>query len=277
MNSSTRSPASFRISPAGLLLATLSIAPLSAAPVGEAEASALLLVGLEPSAKSTRVHLIGTAPFSSAELLVLPARISSTSRLSGTFLWSFTGGWQDGGNLYHLLPGGSFVLVGSTGLGAVPALAWDSASGSLYAATGSAFGADLVRLDPFTGQPSVIGATGVVGIQALAVRPGTGVLYGTTGYMYDGSPGDVLVLDPSTGAATDTGLDFTEAGGSPPACPLSGLSFSVDGTEGYVSTGCGTLGPTPGVVFRFDPATFALVPLGAAGSGGAISGLEVVL
>ncbi|MCZ6596807.1 MAG: hypothetical protein O7B99_04140, partial [Planctomycetota bacterium] len=70
------------------------------------------------------------------------------------------------------------------------------------------------------------------------------------------SPGDVLIIDKGTGAATDTGIDLTDASGNLPVCSVVGASFAADGT-GYASIGCHhgkiitfqPVGPTP---FQFS-------------------------
>lgn len=192
-------------------------------------------------------------------------------------LLSCTGGWDDGGNLYHLLPNGSMFLAGPTGYGAIPALTWDPTGTELWGVTGGFFDTELVLLDPLSGTATSAGSTGVIGIEALAARPGTGTLYGTTGFHHDGSPGDVFTFDKATGVATDTGFDLETASGAAPPCSVSGLSFSLDGSTGYASVGCGGWGEGAGTLYRFDPSTFVITELGAASGGGSLSDIAVTL
>jgi len=264
-----------RIKFAAGLTATLvfSALPVSSSPP---QAGASVLVGTEPAGSSTTLRLITTAPFSSTSIPGPPTRLAAISRFPTELVLSCTGGWDDGGNLYHLFPNGNVYVAGPTGYGSVPALAWDSTGAVLWGVTGGFSGADLVSLDPFTGAATKIGATGVVGIESLADRPSTGVLYGVTGWHYDGTPGDVFTIDKATGAATDTGFDLEDSPGGGAPCTVSGLAFSNDGSTGYASIGCGGWGPGAGMLYRFTPGTFALTPVGQATGGGSMSGVTVI-
>ncbi|MEM7310664.1 MAG: hypothetical protein AAF682_28585 [Planctomycetota bacterium] len=258
-----------------LALAAASLARLASTSPPQAS----LMVGIEPAAPSaTNVHLMTTAPFTSTNLVEFPAKLASMTRRPGSLIFSFTGGFDDGGNLYHLLENGNFIMAGPTGFDACPALVWDESGFFLWGTVCNFAGDCLVQLDAQTGAATLVGESDLIGVEALSIDPTDGTLYGTTGFHYDGSPGDIFTFDKATGEGTDTGFDLLDTFGNPPPCTVAGMSFSANGV-GYVSIGCGVLGPGSGEVFSFDTTTFTLTPLGdatAGGNGGSMSDLAVI-
>lgn len=153
---------------------------------------------------------------------------------------------------------GAQQLVASGGYLAEPfAIAFEPAGTLLVADDGGSGAAAIVRIDPATGNQSLLGDETPVGI---AVDPDTGEVFFT-----DGFDAGVLVVDPSTGVTTPVAsgppLDFTQS-----------IAVGVDG-QLYVAD----LGVAWGIV-RVDPdsgAASQLAPVlsfvgGLAASAGAV-------
>ena len=190
---------------------------------------------------------------------------SGASWLTGTPIFSMTGGNGDGGNLYHFLGNGNLLGPFATGFTSVPGSAWINSGGALVGSAAFAtIGDALINIDPFTGVGAVIGGgygSGIGGIDGIAQNPLTGQIWGSTGFFYDGSAGDEIAIDFATGTAMDGGVDMFEASGAGPACTVSGMTFDVSG-QGYISTGCGG----GGTVYEWTPGG-TIVNLGVAATG----------
>ena len=220
------------------------------------------LGGIGPSGGGgigTNGYLMNISPFGTMTALqgfFQGARMSGLSKQPGPGLFfSFSGSFGDGGNIYHYPPGGPLVLAGPGAGGfALAGLAYDT-TGALWASGDVlSFNDALYTVDIVSGIATAVGVYGgsICGVDAIAEDPTVNVLYGFTGFCYDGSPGDVLILDRATGSATDTGVDLTDTTGALPVCSVVGATFAPDGT-GYASIGCGvgqiiefqTVGATP--------------------------------
>lgn len=118
-----------------------------------------------------------------------------------------------GESLYTIDPeSGKAYLVGSTGFFSSGDL--EFFAGTLYLTAGLNWSTDaLVRLDPLTGQGTLIGPIGFSQVYGLAAA--SGGLFGFT------STGFVLSLDPATGAGTNLGWATVPANGAAasPAVP----------------------------------------------------------
>lgn len=225
------------------------------------------LVGISPQGLNTTAYSISTATGVATNLgNVGVDHGSGLSRQPGTRDFYIGGGMQDGGNIY-LGALGTSVLIGPSGFGAIPGLAWDPAGTHLYGTTTVAVLADgLVEINPLTGGATVVGNMGIGGIDAIAFNPTTGTLYGSTGFFYDGNPGDVITINPATGQATDTFQDMTPI----PPCTVAGMAFDPQGT-GYVSIGC-----FGGQVYEWNLATNGLTLLSTGSSGFSMSDIELL-
>jgi hypothetical protein len=194
--------------------------------------------------------------------------MSGLSRLPGTRIYYMTGGMADGGNLYIAQPGPSSVLLGNSGVGAVPGLAFDPADSKLYGTyTASLLADGLAQISTATGAATPIGFMGAGGIDSLAISPVTGTLFGSTGFFFDGSPGDVFTINKTTGLGTKIGVM------SPlPPSVVAGMAFASDG-QGYISIGAGN-----GGVWRWNAtAPFAITVINGAATlgGGSMTDIEV--
>lgn len=277
---------------AHLLMGTLAVLGLTAAPVaaqggigGNAGTPAQRAI-TPPPAKSapapTSGLMIGTSRAGNDGVLMqmspfqvlgtfpgLFNNMSGLSYLPGTAIFSLSGGMTSGGNLYHFLGSGTIVGPIPTGYGSVPGLAWIK-QGAGYGLVGSAavsiIGDGLIHINPVTGASTGTGTygSGIGGIDAIAQHPGTGTIYGSTGYFYDGSPGDVITIDPVTGKATDT---FTDMSPLPP-CTVAGMTIDFSG-QAYVSIGCGTFSGIGGGIYAWNIATNAITFVGQGTTGGA--------
>jgi hypothetical protein len=231
--------------------------------------STLLVLG--PSGGGTTGYLVKTAVPSTEVAGTATAHLSGMARQPGTRFYYASGGMTDGGNIYTLSPGGA-TLVGPSGFAAVSGLAWNAAGTELYGTVTVAALADgLVSINPLTGAASLIGPMGggVAGIDSLGFDTTTGTLYGSTGFFFDGSPGDEIVINPATGAASKTGVMSPT-----PTCTVAGMTFSDTGT-GYISIGCGA--GSGGDVYTWNPATNAIsLIINATGFSGSGSAVEVV-
>jgi hypothetical protein len=167
----------------------------------------------------------------------------------------FAGG--GGGNVYTLpltvpSPAGSGpwtvgapVLLGPSGYPAVPGLAFDG-GGTLYASVSTTGGyADgLATIDPLTGAATLVGtyteggATAVEAIDALAWDPIGQRMWAFTGEAYDGTSGDVYLVDLGTAALTKVadlgGIAYRVTKGQ----SIAGAGFSRSGAL-YLTSGAG--------------------------------------
>ncbi|MCZ6596266.1 MAG: hypothetical protein O7B99_01360, partial [Planctomycetota bacterium] len=166
-----------------------------------------------PGVFTSNGFLMNASPFSVQQALpnFFPTPLSGMAKQSGSLFFTFTGAFGEGGNVYHMPPGGGFILAGPGGFGVgLAGLAYDS-TGALWA-SGDAFIVNdaLYVIDIVTGLATGVGGFGsnICGVDGIAEDPTTNTLYGFTGFCYDGSPGDVLIIDKGTGAATDTGIDL---------------------------------------------------------------------
>ena len=223
------------------------------------------LVGSSPVPGNSNLYALTTSPFSS-RLIGLTGVVALSgldfSPISGT-LYGSTGN-AGGGTIYTVDPStGASVLVGASGFAAVAGLVFDGAT--LYGSASLAGGvADtLVTIDPVTGLGRVIGAygPGIGGIDSLEIDARTGSLIGMTGFFFDGSPGDVFVIDTTTGAARLIG-SLTEAGrGTILGATLAGLTYVGPNLIGSLGGGNGT-------IIGIDLASFTWTFLGDATPGG---------
>jgi len=250
---------------------------LPTATVGASSASTPsgnLLAALGGGSATTDGYLLQATPFANILTLpgVFPASLSGLSNLPGTGIFSMSGGMADGGNIYHFLPNGNFVGVGGSGFSAVSGLAWNPTGTTLYGTVTVSILADgVISIDPFTGAGTLVGPMGggVGGIDAIAFNPTDGVLYGSTGFFFDGSPGDEIVINPATGAASKTGVMSPT-----PSCTVAGLAFD-DGGTGYVSIGCGA--GSGGDIYSWNPTTNAITLLGNAnGHAKSVTDIEAI-
>jgi hypothetical protein len=95
---------------------------------------------------------------------------------------------------------GDSTLIGSTGIGPISGLAFDTGSSVMYGIEGGPGPADLVTVDLTTGLATVVGSTG---IQAGSLQ------FGPNRNLYAGGTGnnrrDLYRIDPATGASTLVG------------------------------------------------------------------------
>jgi hypothetical protein len=219
-------------------------------------------------------YLLSVTPFSNVITLpsIFPANISGLSNLPGTAIFSMSGGMGDGGNIYHFLPNGNFVGVGGSGFSAVSGLAWNPTGTTLLGTVTVAALADgVISINPLTGAGTLVGPMGggIGGIDAIAFNPTDGVLYGSTGFFFDGSPGDEIVINPATGAASKTGVMSPT-----PTCTVAGMAFD-DGGTGYISIGCGP--GSGGNIYSWNPATNSITLLGNAnGAAKSVTDIEAI-
>jgi hypothetical protein len=224
------------------------------------------LIGMNPG--SGNVYLVRESDGSSTLLGTTQSLMSGMSRMPGTRDFYVSGGMTDGGNVYIAALGAGSVLLGNSGLGAIPGLAFDPADSTLYGTyTASVLADGLAELSSTTGLGTPIGAMGVGGLDALAVDPISGTMYASTGFFFDGSPGDVIEINKATGAATKTGVMSPQ-----PPSTVAGMCFAPDGNA-YISIGAGN-----GGVYSWDTGTNAITQInGAATLGaGSMSDLDVL-
>lgn len=240
--------------------------------IGAGTTDAILMTGFGGTFASFKVP--GIFPVTS---------LAGLTHLPGTGIFSISSGNVDGGQIYHILSNGAFVGVGPTGYASCPALVWGGPAGPLFGVVESlgSIGNSLAYINPFTGAATELDpfggfGSGITGVDAIAIDPTTGTMYGSTGFDYDGSPGDVITIDTTTGKATDTGIDILDASGNPPICTVAGMCFDLQGTM-YVSIGCGQLvGGLGGDVYSVDTTTFTATLLGNVTGGQSVSDLEAI-
>jgi len=247
-----------------------------AAPSGADAPSANLMAALGGGA-TTDAILLGVFPFS-IQLTIpgfFPTNLSGLSNLPGSFIFSMSGGMGDGGNIYHFLPNGNFVGVGATGFASVPGLAWVNAGTTLLGSAGVVtIGDGLIIINPLTGAGQTVSAGGtygggVGGLDCIAQNPIGGKLYGSTGFFFDGTPGDVIEINISTGTAAKTGVMSPT-----PSCTVAGMAFD-DGGTGYISIGCGP--GSGGNIYSWDTTTNSILLLGnGTGAAKSITDIEAI-
>lgn len=131
------------------------------------------------------------------------------------------------------------ILAASLGVTASPASA---ASCVLYASEASDSGRQLWLLDPTTADGAAVGDMGGE-ITGIAVHPATGILYGVTASIQLGpqnfDPGDLVIIDKATGAATLVGslglMNLSEEGPTLADIafdPLTGILYGWRSKEG---------------------------------------------
>lgn len=234
------------------------------------DASADRLIALNPGGTNSNVLDITLHPFSAT--LLGPSGVRSLSGLDfqpGTGVLFASSGTQGSGRLFTLdTTNGTATLIGSTGFAAVPGLSFGPGGrlyGSADVAGGEANG--LILLHPATGQGTLVGLYGSIGqtvvddISGLAFNARTGILYGSTGPAFDGTPGDLVSIHPTTGQATLLG-SLTEAGtGALLPVALTGIAFDSLG-QLY-----GALGGGDGRILAIDLPTLTFHFLGDAAAG----------
>jgi hypothetical protein len=239
-------------------------------PSAEAGPAAKLLV-ISPQGGGTTGYEVDTSPAGSSVIGTATAHLSGLARQPGTRTFFASGGMTDGGNIYTLQPAGA-TLIGPSGFAAVSGLAWNGTGSALYGTVTVAVLADgLVQINPLTGAATLVGPMGggIGGIDSLGFDPTTNTLYGSTGFFFDGSPGDEIVINPATGAASKTGVMSPT-----PTCTVAGMTFTSTGT-GYISIGCGA--GSGGDVYSWNPATNSITLItNATGFAGSASGVEVL-
>jgi hypothetical protein len=230
-----------------------------------------VLAGISPQGGNTVVYRIFTSPPSATVVSSPPVHLSGLARQPGTRNYFASGGMTDGGNLYQLT-GSGVLMLGASGFSAVSGLAWNPAGTTLYGTTTVSILADgLITLNPLTGAGTLVGPMGggVGGIDALGFDPVSNTLFGSTGFFFDGSPGDEIVINPATGAASKTGVMSPT-----PTCTVAGMGFSSTGT-GYISIGCGP--GSGGNIYSWNPTTNAIsLIINASAGAGSVSGVDVV-
>ncbi|MCZ6596267.1 MAG: hypothetical protein O7B99_01365 [Planctomycetota bacterium] len=215
---------------------------------------AVLLAGIRPfqdglgagpsgGPLGTHGYLMNVSPFGTQmaiDAFFAPLLTGMTKQPGPALLFSFSSTFADGGLVYHLLPGGAFVLAGpGVGGGSMAGLAYDQTGALWTSADSVGFNDAFYSVDVVSGVATLVGSygSGICGVDGIADDPTTNVMYGFTGFCFDGSPGDVLIIDKLSGVAVDTGIDLTDSSGNLPVCSVVGASFSADGT-GYASIGC---------------------------------------
>jgi hypothetical protein len=165
------------------------------------------------------------------------------------------------GNLLTLDPAtGMSTLVGPMGIGAVPALALDPTTGTMYAAPSNG-NADLYRVDPGTGATSLLGSTGLaiddnfVTVGDMAFSP-DGTLYAAVNIAGGSATGSdtLATIDKTTGKATIIG-PFASVCPQPP-CTIDGMEAIAFDTTGNLFGALRERGAVglPGL-YKIDPKT----------------------
>ena len=230
-----------------------------------------VLAAISPQGANTVVYRVLTSPPSATVVSSPTVHLSGLARQPGTRNYYASGGMTDGGNLYQLT-GSGVLMLGASGFSAVSGLAWNPAGTTLYGTTTVSILADgLITLNPLTGAGTLVGPMGggVGGIDSLGFDPVSNTLFGSTGFFFDGSPGDEIVINPATGAASKTGVMSPT-----PTCTVAGMGFSNTGT-GYISIGCGP--GSGGNIYSWNPTTNAIsLIINASAGAGSVSGVDVV-
>ena len=243
-----------------------SLCPPTAPPVPASE-----LIGLNPTnVQPTRIVSVQTVPFSTT--LQGTAGFPSLSGLDfqpGTGTLFASSGIRDGGRLFTVTPStGTANLVGPTpGFSSVSGIAFDL-DGTLYgsAGTNNNLTSRLIEINPNTGAGQFIGLFGSVGgntvrgVDALAVHPSTGTLYASSGAAFDGTPGDIFIIDKSNGQATRLGAIREYGSNSIVQQGIAGLAFDSAGNL------FGSLGFQDGRLIHIDLDNFMFQYVGDTGS-----------
>ncbi len=253
------------------------IAPCVVALWAAGRSDAVRLIGLQPVASPPGVYATGpthvlaieTSPFSVTTIGTVPGEmLSGLDQQPGTgqvFASSGNNGANPGSLFLINSVTGAATLLGPIGLAAVPSIVFD-ADGTLFASGWDG----LLTLDPATGASFIGGLFGqsggltILGIDAIEIDPLTGILYGVSNTQFDGTPGDVFVINKLTGAATRLG-ELRSAGALLPKT-LAGLAFDGSGSL------YGSLGGGDGRIISIDLNTLTYSFLGDAAEG-AISAL----
>ena len=105
----------------------------------------------------------------------------------------------------------------------------------------------LVRIDPVTGNTTVVGATGLDNVFEgdIAFNPATGLLYGLTDTAGAADRRNLFTMNPATGAATVVGHIAGVSDPSALAFSPAGVLYMIDNRNG---------GP-PDRLYRLDPST----------------------
>jgi hypothetical protein len=231
-----------------------------------------VLVGSSPVGLDSNLHVLTASPFSTAIV-----GLTGVTALSGLDFAPDTGvlygstGNGDGGRLFTVDPDTAVgTLVGATGFAAVSGIVFD-VDGTLYGSASLLGGvADtLIRINPATGAAVTVGAygAGIGGIDALEIDFSTGNLIGTSGFFFDGTPGDVFVIDKGTGAARLIGSLTERTLRTTLGATLAGLTW-------VGSDLIGSLGGGDGSILGIDLGAFTWTLLGdGTPGGGSISDL----
>lgn len=192
-----------------------------------------------------------------------------------------------GGSLLTIDPAtGSGTIIGSMGVGVVPALAIDPTIGIMYAG-GGAGRPNLYTVDPTTASATLVGDSGLgfAAVGGMDFGP-DGTLYAAVNIAGDGRTGSdhLAILDKGTGTATVLGHFGTCEGVTIPS--FGGGSCTIEGIEGVAFDALGVLwgalttrgrAGAPGL-YTIDPvtgtATFVAPIVDASGappSGGVVS------
>jgi hypothetical protein len=162
-----------------------------------------------------------------------------------------------GGNLLTIDPAtGIGTVIGSMGIGAVPALALDPTTGIMYAATGGG-NPNLYQVDPSTAATTVIGSTGLglAAVSDLAFSV-AGTLYAAVNILGDGGTGadNLATIDKTTGKAIIIGPFDGSCTQSP--CEIEGMEALAFDTAGNLFGALSERGAggTPGL-YKINPAT----------------------
>jgi hypothetical protein len=238
------------------------------------DAQAVSLIGTNPvgGTAGTGILNIQTVPFSVSPI----GTAGGGEILSGldfdfrtrTLFASSGGGGTHPGSLFRInLNTGTATLIGATGLGAVPGLAFDL-DGTLFGSTAGE-ASSLIRINPSTGVGSSVGAIGFDFVDAIAVDPVTGLLYGVGDFL-----GERLIsINKATGTGTSLGF-LTDPSGALPPSAIVGLTFDSRGNL-FGSLGGFPGGAAAGSIISIDRNTLKFTILGDAANG-AVSDIAFV-
>ncbi|MGP1345945.1 MAG: hypothetical protein ACTS3F_04655 [Phycisphaerales bacterium] len=153
---------------------------------------------------------------------------------------------------------GQATLIGDTGLSQINGLAWNPASGILYATTS---GSDLYRINQYTAKATLIA-------DAFGITPAGGLTFDNAGNLWATNANQFGTINLATGAFT--GISTLQS----PATDLSGLAFdaatgslAVYAKNGAADDRLMIVDPATGIVSFSDPYAFA--------GPGSVGGLDV--
>ena len=170
------------------------------------------------------------------------------------FISSITGGSPAPSFLYRVDQGsGAATLVGNTGITNVTGLAFDAATGELFASSGA--DDSLYRVNPSNASASFVGSLGVgVGGNGLAYDQANQQLY-----LSDGNTDNLYRVNPATGAATTVGSINQASTVGLAFDPESGVLYGVDAvSDQLVSIDLSTGNATSVGSLGFDGANLGL-------------------